>query len=194
MGDGMEEASTLGDPRPVKLTVDDFAVLHDAGALAAHGRVELIEGVIVEMSPQQRPHSFAKNELTYRLRRALEEIGSPYTAQSEPTVAIDRHNAPEPEIVVTNAPRGDGYTPVGSIALVIEVAATTLRYDLSSKRRLYADAGLPEYWVIDVHARQIHQFWAVNEGTYAQTRIVPLGGELRSATMADLAIDGRGIL
>jgi Uma2 family endonuclease len=181
-------------PRPVKLTVDDFAVLHDAGAFAERHHAELIEGAVVETSPQRRRHSFPKNELTYRLRVALERSHSRLTAQSEVTVALSPHSAPEPDVVVTDAPRGEGYVPVESIYLVIEISDTTLRWDLTDKQTLYAEAEVPEYWMVDVVEAQLHRFWSPTNGRYRAFDIVPLAGELRSATRPELAIDGSGIL
>ncbi|KQU53025.1 hypothetical protein ASG67_09220 [Sphingomonas sp. Leaf339] len=190
----MNKPTTFDGPRPLKLTVDHFTALHDAGVLADSGHVELIEGVVIEMSPQRRAHSYIKNELTYRLRRALEALGSSYIAQSEPTVALPPHSAPEPDVVVTNDPRGTGYMPAASITLVIEVADSTVRYDVSTKRDLYAGAALPEYWVVDVQGAVVHRFWSPDDGHYRQADRLPLAEELRSGTMPELAIEGISIL
>jgi hypothetical protein len=79
MGVGMNILSPRapsGEPQPFKLRVEDYELLERAGAFNG-ARVELIEGMVVEISSQQRPHSFTKNELSYRLRRALEAMDSP---------------------------------------------------------------------------------------------------------------------
>ena len=183
-----------GELNPFKLTVDAFRVLDDAGVFAGSGRAELIEGMLVAMSPQQRPHSFAKNELTYRLRVALEALGSPFAAQSEPTVALSPHSALEPDIVLTDAPRGEGYVPAVSLALAVEIADSSLRHDLGDKKSLYAHAGVPEYWVVDVAKGVVHRFWQPSDGVYRAERPVQLAGELRSLTIPDLAVDGASIL
>ncbi|MCU6454890.1 Uma2 family endonuclease [Sphingomonas sp. A2-49] len=190
----MNQRSAFDGPRPVKLTVDDFALLHAAGALAGYHHAELIEGTVTDMSPQQRPHSFAKNELTHRLRMALEAMGSRFTAQSEVTLALPPHNAPEPDIVVTDAPRGEGYMPASSVALVVEVADSSIRYDLGDKQRLYAAGGIAEYWVVDVTEGVVHQFWNAADGEFARSHTLPLAGRLTSVTLPELAIDGAGIL
>lgn len=190
----MEPALTWDEPRPVRLTVDDLILLDRVGAFETRGRTELIEGTLVETSPQGRPHSFAKNELTHRLRVALERLGSPWVAQSEATIAWPPYSAPEPDIIVTDAPRGEGYVPVGSVALAIEIADTSLKYDLTVKKAVYAGAGIPEYWVVDVRHRRVHQFWSPGTSGYGEERIVPSDSLLASATMAELAVDGGGIL
>jgi Uma2 family endonuclease len=190
----MNQQSAFDGPRPVKLTVDDFAVLDAAGAFADCHHTELVEGTVTEMSPQRRPHSYAKNELTHRLRLALEAMGSRFTAQSEVTISLPPHNAPEPDIVVTDAPRGEGYMPACAVALVVEVADASLRYDLEHKRRLYAAAGIAEYWVVDLIAGVVHRFWGTTDGAFQQGDRLPLAGPLASATLPGLAVDGAGIL
>lgn len=51
---------------------------------------------------------------------------------------------------------------------------------------------MPEYWVVDGEANQVHQFWEPRDGVYAETSVVPLAGELASATLPGLAIEASG--
>ena len=183
----------IGDPQPFKLRFEHYEMLDLAGSFLGR-RVELIEGTLIEMSPQRRPHSYAKNELTFRLRLALAEIGSPLVAQSEVTLPLRPHSGPEPDIALTDAPRGQGYIPVESVALIVEIADTSLHLDITAKKDLYAGAGILEYWVVDVAASTVRQFWSVGEGAYAQSHTRPLDGPISSATIPDLIIDGSGIL
>ena len=190
----MNVVRSIGTPQPVKLTLADFEILHEAGALDRYGKVELIEGALLTMSPQQRAHSFAKNELTYRLRRALEQMGSHLLSQSEPTLAITEFNAPEPDIVLTSAAKGDGYIPLDSVSLVIEIAHTSARFDLGPKALLYAEHGIPEYWVVELRKKRIRQFWSPSETGYSERRSVDIGDPLESATMPELAVDTGGLI
>lgn len=184
----------LNVPQPVKLRIEDYELLLRAGTFAHLAKTELIDGVIVEMDAQYRRHSFAKNELIYRLRRALEALGSPYSAQSETTVALPPYGAPEPDVVLTDAPQGDGYVPLESVALLIEVSDSTISYDLGPKAVMYATHGIPEYWVVDLPAAQIHQFWQPAEGSYRNSRSSAVGKALHSATLPALTIETDGIL
>ncbi len=184
----------LEEPRPIKLTVEAFGLLGEAGAIDRDGRVELIEGVIVATSPQRRTHSYSKNEIAYRLRRAVEALGWRWQVQTEATLALPPHNAPVPDILLTDAPRGEGYVPAGSVSLVVEIADSSLRWDLEDKRRLYALHDIPEYWVVNVAGWQLHRFWRARGGDYAGHDVVPLTGELRRATLAGLAIVGADIV
>ena len=190
----MEQLISFEAPQPIKLTVDDFAALHDAGAFANHRHAELIDGVIVCMSPQTSLHTLAVNRLARRLGTALEMLGSPLEALITPTVEIPPHDAPEPDIALLTTTSGQRYFPLESMSLAIEVSRSTLRYDHTIKRDLYARACVPEYWVVDVEGARVHRFRSPQDGAYQAAAPVAVASELRSLTMPELAIDGVGIL
>jgi Uma2 family endonuclease len=167
----------------IPLRVQDYLALDAAGLLQKTVKTELIDGVLYEMSPQYRPHWYIKNELTYRLRRALEEVASPLYAGSEGSVIVSTLDLSEPDIIVTSEPMGMGPIPISSVRLLVEVADTTRSYDLGLKARIYSAAGLPEYWVVDLPDRKVHQFWAPNGDVYGQRREQPFGELLESKTM-----------
>ncbi len=181
-------------PLPVKLTVEQFELLDRSGAFDRYAKTELIEGAIYAMQGQFRPHSFAKNELTYRLRRSLEALGSDLLPQSEPTVAMPPVNAPEPDIVVTNAPKGDGYTPLESVVLAVEIADSTAAFDLGTKAALYSRQGIPEYWVLEIPATTLHQFWNPTESGYREGRSIAIGERIESITIPGLAVESDGLI
>jgi Uma2 family endonuclease len=148
------------------------------------------------MNPQARRHLFVKSELAYRLRRALEEIGSSLFVAVDGTVELtgDSHSLPELDIFLTSAPHGDGYVPVGSVALAVEVAATSLELDLERKAPLNARHGVPEYWVVDVNRGVIHQMWAPQGEAYGERREVKLGERIKAASIDGLAVETDGIV
>ena len=183
----MEELLTFEQPRPVKLTVDDFLMLADAGALDMYERTELIEGLIVDMASMSTRHSILTSRILVELELALRALGSPLTALATPTVTLPPHNAPMPDVVVVRL-GDDRYLPADATLLAIEVSLSTLRQDLTVKRDIYARGGIPEYWVVDGEANQVHQFWSPSDGAYAETRIVPLADALASATIPGLSI------
>ncbi len=180
--------------QPFPLRIEDYELLDRAGVFEGR-RVELIEGVIVAVNAEHRPHTRVKNELMFRFRLALEALGSNLEAFVEPTLALPPRNMPEPDVVVASVPtNGNDYFRLQHMVLVVEVGASTLRSDLGTKRRMYATQGVPECWVVDVHGREVHQFWTPRDGAFQNERVVPLAGELRSLTVPELAIDGTGIL
>ena len=181
-------------PQPVKLTIEQFELLDRSGAFDGYAKTELIEGAIYAMQGQFRPHSFAKNEITYRLRRALEELGSRYLPQCEPTVAMPPFSAPQPDIIVTDAARGTGYTPLESVALIAEVSDSSAAFDLKDKLALYAKHRVPEYWVIELPTVTLHQFWSPSETGYADHRSIPIGERAESITIPGLFVETGGLV
>ena len=179
-------------PGKYRLRVEDYLTLDASGAFAG-ARTELIEGEVIVMSPQYRPHGMVKMRLYNALHEALIAAGSPLTAVVEFSLTIDGHSLPEPDITLTSEPMGEGAVPLASVALVIEVAGPTLASDLSTKARLYAAAGIPEYWVADVEGKVIHQLWAPDGEAYRQRREVAFGARIEAVTVAGLVVERVGL-
>ena len=190
----MNATQPMLDPHPFKLKIEDFELLQEAGAFEGHKKVQLIQGVLVEVNAEFMRHTRVKNELMIRLHTALIELGSRYYAVVEPTLALPPHNLPRPDVMVSDAPIERDYYRVQHAAIVIEVSDSTLADDLGPKRDMYATQGVGEYWVVSLRSLEVHQFWSPVAGAFGESRLVPLAGEIRSATLPELAIDGRGIL
>lgn len=181
-------------PLPVRLRVEDYMLLDGAGAFEAYAKTELIEGEILFMNAQHRPHMFVKTELAFALRAALQAIGSTLYTGIEGSLALSPHDLPEPDIILTSEPRGEGPVPAASVALVVEVADATLDNDLRRKSALYARHGIPECWVVDVNGRAIHQLWTPGADGYRDARNTLFGGTLEAATLPGLTVDTTALL
>lgn len=129
-------------------------LLAQGGAFAGLAKVELLDGRLYEMSPQSTAHFKARNRLTFCLQSAIIASGLPYEAYSDATVALSESNAPEPDIIVCEELDDTGYAPVEAVMLAVEISVSTLQYDLNYKKALYADAGIAEYWVLDVETKR----------------------------------------
>jgi Uma2 family endonuclease len=184
----MSVVTAFDHPQRIKLTVDDFEMLCEAGALRSYHRTELINGEIIALNAQYRPHAYAKNRLARRLDRALEELGVKLEVIIEASVKMLPVDEPQPDIILTNAPLESGAIPIDTIALLVEVSDTTVRYDLDVKAPLYARQGLPELWVVDLPARLIRKFWNPIDGVFAGTDEVALGAIIESATIKGLRV------
>jgi Uma2 family endonuclease len=132
---------------PVTRELYDKMVEH--GALE-DARVELLAGVLVDMSPQGRRHAEAIEWLTTELTLALARRAS---VRVQLPLAVSDLSVPEPDLAIVAAgPRPDH--PVQA-HLVIEVSETSQAKDRTLKARLYAAAGIPEYWLCDLTTRTI---------------------------------------
>lgn len=173
---------------PIKLRVRDYERLAEAGAFEGFGKTELVDGTVYAMSPQYRAHGYARDELAYRLRRASEALGLPFHVATEQSVDLAEHSEPQPDIILTTAPRGEGAIPAASVALLVEVSVSTRAFDLGDKAAVYAAAGVPEYWVVDVRAGTIHQLWSPDADSYAKGKEVAFGVPVEAVTIAGLAV------
>jgi Uma2 family endonuclease len=181
-------AAGITVPRKVKLTVDDFLALDARGAFDDYSRTELIDGDVYAMNAQHRRHARVKTRLAVALAGSLESFPA-LEAIVEPSVAIPPHDAPEPDIVVTSEPDGEGLVPLSSVRLVVEVSDSTLGFDLGAKAAIYARAAVPEYWVVDVVAGSVHQLWSPGADGYNNRRTVRLGEVITAVSIAGLEVE-----
>ncbi len=150
-----------------RFTVEEYHRMAEAGILQPDERVELIRGVVRRMSPKNRAHVIAATKLHQQLARAL--AGRAAVFKEDPLKLVRLDSEPEPDIVATSSPHIDDYgTVVSKALLVVEVAESSLRYDLNVKASLYAEAGVPEYWVLDLVDRELVVFRSAHEGVYRQ--------------------------
>ena len=141
-----------GETAPLRWTGQEYYLLGDAGLLD-DVRVELVEGVIVEMSPINRPHMSAVLLTAKALEHAFE---SDHFVQTQGPLALGPDSYPEPDVAVIPG-RIQDYPEEHPrhAALLVEVADTSVRYDRSVKAALYAHAGIPEYWIVNLKSRQV---------------------------------------
>ena len=153
--------------RPVRpLTADEVLKMVELGVLAEGERVELLHGVLTQMSAQSEPHV----ALVQRLLRWLTPlvVGGRHDLRIQMPLRVpDRTSLPEPDVAVVE--RDDATIAHPATAqLVVEVAVTSLRTDLEVKPALYAAAGVPELWVVDAVARRLEVFTEPHAGGYAR--------------------------
>lgn len=181
------------EPRPVKLTVEDFLRLDAAGAFSAYAKTELIEGVIVAINAQHAAHARAQGRLFRRLAQAVEQSLPGHEALIEASIDTPPGNVPQPDILIAADPPEQGLVPVASVALIVEVSDTTLAFDLGTKAEAYAANGVGEYWVVDLPGGRVHQFWSPAADGYAERRETALGEPVEAETLAGLRVETGGI-
>lgn len=148
--------ATIPFPAPSRhlISVDAFHRMGEAGILGPGDRVELINGEIIDMSPIGVLHA----ALVARLASWFsQKLGRAAVVWCQNPLRLDDLSEPEPDIAILR-PRADFYTTShpgpADVLLVIEVADTSLAYDLGTKVPLYARHGIPEVWVIDAATRR----------------------------------------
>lgn len=158
-----------------RFTVTDYYKMAEAGIMLPSDRVELIHGEILKMSPIRSPHAGMVNRLNELLMAVL--LGKATITIQNP-LRINTYSEPEPDIVVARY-RADSYTEnhptPEDVLLVIEVADSSLHYDRQVKVPLYAQAGIPEYWIVNIPERQVEVFRNPLKGKYAEKETLAPG-------------------
>jgi Uma2 family endonuclease len=132
---------------PTRMTVAHYLGLVEAGVLGESDRVELLEGVVVAMAPQNPPHAAGVARADGAMRKA---IGERAHVRPQLSLVLAR-SVPEPDIAVVPGTADDYQASHPSTALlVIEIADSSLAQDRLSKAAIYAAAGVPEYWIVNL--------------------------------------------
>ena len=151
-------SAVLEYPQRHAISAEEYLRMGEGGVFAPEARLELIEGEIVEMAPVGSPHA-GMVKILNRLFGRLAGDQAIISVQ-DPLVIGDR-SVPQPDLVLLR-PRADSYTrshpTTADVLLLVEVADTTLPFDLGTKVPLYARCGIAEAWVIDVQERVVRVF------------------------------------
>jgi Uma2 family endonuclease len=154
MADGFQ---TIPDPQPAPVARRLFSVVEldamfDAQIISRDERIELIDGEIIRVNAQMMPHGVIKFNLAVKLAGIL---ASTFRVSTETTVQLAEATLVDPDIFVTiRKPLERRYFRGEELLLAIEVADSSLGYDLGKKASLYAAANIAELWVIDVNNAQ----------------------------------------
>ena len=182
------------DVRRRRFTLDEYHRMGEVGILHEDDRVELIHGEIVQMTPIGPPHAAAVAALAQRFARIL---GDRAVVWPQNPVVIMPDSEPQPDVVLLR-PRLDLYRirhpGPADILLLIEVADTSLRYDRAVKLPLYAGAGIPEVWIVDVEGVAVEIYRVPGPEGYQQMERIRAGGRLASAAFPDLTVSVADIL
>ena len=133
---------------PRRWTREEYYKMAEQGIIAPDERVELIEGEIISMSPQKSRHAAT----IFVTAKVLSPIFAPHNhVRIQGPLALGPTSEPEPDIAVVAGSERDYMDAHPTTALlVVEVSDTTLAYDRGLKASLYAKAGIPEYWILNL--------------------------------------------
>lgn len=152
-------------------------------------RVELIRGEIVEMNPAGPLHDDYITYLTTWSARA--SLASITMITSQTGVDLPEvESRPEPDVFwVRRARYRDGHPQAADVQLAIEVADSSLEKDLEIKRRLYAEVGIVEYWIVDCQNRCVHVFRDPEGTDYRSHRIASSTETISPLIAPDACLD-----
>ena len=181
-------------PQNHAFTVSEYYRMAETDILTEEDRVELIAGQVVAMSPIGSRHAACVKRLNLLLAKI---VGDSMLIGVQDPIQLDAYSEPEPDVVLLR-PRADFYAdthPTASdVLLAIEVADTSADYDREVKVPLYAQAGLPEVWLIDLQKSRIEVYARPQGDAYQQRIEVAADATLTSPTVAGLKLAGADIL
>ena len=161
----------------------------EAGVFAPESRLELIEGEIIAMVPIGPPHAGAVKILNQLfVQRAA---GRAIVSIQDPLI-IGGRSVPQPDLALLK-PRADSYAhahpTAADVLLVVEVADSTLAFDLGTKVPLYARFGVQEAWVVDVAGRAVRVFRDPSESGYRSSFTCSAGATVSVLALPDVTIE-----
>ena len=167
--------------------VAEYLALGAAGILAKEERVELLDGEIIRMAPIGNRHRNSVNWLADLMREAM---GGRAMVQVQSSIELDDASAPEPDIAVIRRGSINEIGPVlpSDVYLLVEVADSSLEFDLGEKLARYVAAGIPEVWVANLRARELVVNTEPGAADYATVRIVSLDGRVSSQAFPDATL------
>jgi Uma2 family endonuclease len=140
-----------------RLTVEQYHEMVRTGVLTPDDRVELLDGVLVKKLTKYPSHIYAEDELVEILSRLLP---AGWIVRSQHPISLGT-SEPEPDVAVVWGSRGDYATrhPTASeVLLLIEVSESSLAYDRTTKKQVYAQAGIAVYWIVNLVEKMVEVY------------------------------------
>jgi Uma2 family endonuclease len=140
---------------PKRFTIDEYHQLISLGFLTEGARIELIRGELIQMTAKGTPHTVCSSILCRQLDRLL---GDKVVIRGQDPITLLNDSEPEPDVVIARGTDEDylAHHPYPQdILLVVEISDSTLTYDQTTKLKLYAEAGIDDYWIVNLNARQL---------------------------------------
>lgn len=171
-----------------RFTRAEYQRMVEVGILKPDDRVELIRGEIIEMTRPGRRHVAFVNNLT---RLLVQRLADRAIVSVQNPVVLSDDTEPMPDLAVwalRPVPYKDREAYPEDVLLLVEVADTSLRYDRSTKLRLYAEAAIPEYWVVDCAAETVEVHRDPSAAGYRDVRVVGAGGSVTVGACPDVVL------
>ena len=174
--------------RVIGLTVDQYMFLLRSGRMPERSGVELIDGQIVRTDRSRRggdptmigeEHAWVVTRLG---KLVIDLVGTGVSIRCQQPIALPPRHMPEPDGVIVRGDENDyvdRHPRPADVLCVIEVSDSSLEEDRTVKRRVYAEAGLTPYLIVNIPDRQVEWHDGPQpDGTYADVRVVGRGGVL----------------
>lgn len=170
-----------------KFSTDEYVQMHETGIIRKDARVELLDGVIVPLSPIGSRHADMVALLDDLLR---EFLGKKYRYFVQNPLRLSDLSMPEPDVMVLKHKSYKKQLPTpAEVFLLIEVGDTSSADDRDEKLPLYASDRIPEVWLVDLNFRKIEQYSNPVGDAYLNFSEYTLGQTIRSTNLPELTLE-----
>jgi len=180
---------------PKRFRVEDFRKMTEAGILPEESGWEIIDGYLIDKMSIGSKHASTVKKLNRKLTKLFDEQEAVVSVQDP--IHINEFNEPEPDIALLK-PREDFYAerhPLPEdVLLLIEVSSSTIEYDREIKKTLYAEAGIVEFWIVNLPDETVECYSQPKNGNYRLARILEKGETVESNTIENLKLPVEEIL
>ena len=183
------------DRQPIRLrfSVDEYYKMYDLGLLKDFERSEIIDGELVPKTGIGGRHAAVVNFLN---RFFMFLVPASVQIGIQNPLRLNDFDEPEPDIVLSDLTKYNGkrHPRPEETLLVVEVSDSTLRFDRNRKLPLYAEAGIPEVWIVNLPNELIEVHHDPNVGIYQATGIFRPGETVTSSVLPDLSLPVSDVL
>jgi Uma2 family endonuclease len=175
---------------PHRFTVAEFERMYFAGVFEEGARLELLRGEVYNLSPQNEQHKYAIISLTETI---IEVLGHKVVVAAQMPLNVDHeHYQPEPDVAMLKPPRSQYKTRKNhatDVLWLIEVSDTTLEKDRTEKLPIYASAGVPEVWILNLNTNQLEVYTRPNGDRYARLETFDAGQAVAPQAFPDVKLE-----
>ena len=176
------------------LTVDDFNRMIEVGIFGEDERIELINGELIRMAPIEHGHG---GQVKRSVRIFSRLVGERALLSVQDPVEMPDLAEPQPDVMLLR-PRDDDYSranpTAADVLLIIEVADTSLAYDQQVKGLIYAQAGVADYWIVNLVDGQLLVYREPTPTGYASVQTLGRGDSVTLLAFPDLTVNVSDIL
>ena len=187
------QANFVPQPMRLRFSVDEYYKMIELGLIKDYEKAEIIDGEMIKKMTIGDRHAAAVNYLNRFFGRTVAE--NIMVCVQNPLRLTD-FDEPEPDIVLSDLTKYDGkrHPRPSEVILVVEVSDTTLKYDRDVKMKLYAEANIPEVWIVNLPNNIIEIHQDPSNDIYQITKIYNPGDMLESKALPELRLEVDKIL
>lgn len=181
-------SDTAADVEPHRFSTAAYLGLVERGLVGPEQRIELIDGLVLDMAPIGESHQFCADMTLLALYRA---VGSAARIAANLTLVLGEASAPQPDIALLPSRflrSGAGRPNAEDTLLVIEVSDASLSFDRDVKRPLYAFHGVQEFWIVNVREQVLEVYRSPAGSDYVATQTLDLLGQVSPLAFPDAVI------